>query len=154
MQTILACVAFVSLSLVSAEKGRVEVGQLSLLASVSIAAVTVQHLFRQSDTMILVFIQVYGFSVARSPTYRGYDWSILTTSAWRTDPELIDLANQHNAKVEINAGNVADVMSDAARRTAWVGKMPAVISMCLSSNLPTASGWQHSAELLVHHARV
>lgn len=65
-------------------------------------------------------LQVYGFSVATTPTYKGYDWSLLTTSAWRTDPELVDLAKQHDARVELNAGNVANIMGDAAKRKQWV----------------------------------
>lgn len=68
----------------------------------------------------LTSLQVYGFSVATTPTYKGYDWSLLTTSAWRTDPALIDLAKQHDARVEINAGNVANVMGDTAKRKQWV----------------------------------
>eukprot|EP00878_Enallax_costatus_P018615 GHUV01019606.1.p1 GENE.GHUV01019606.1~~GHUV01019606.1.p1 ORF type:complete len:275 (+),score=60.00 GHUV01019606.1:105-929(+) len=65
-------------------------------------------------------VEVYGFSVANTPTYKGYDWSVLTTSAWRTDPELIDIAKQHDAKVELNAGNVASTMTDAVKRKQWI----------------------------------
>lgn len=67
-------------------------------------------------------VQVFGFAVLDTPTYKGYDWSVLTTSAWRTDPELIDIANQHGAKVELNAGDVTEIMGDADKRKAWVSR--------------------------------
>ncbi|KAF6266769.1 glycoside hydrolase superfamily [Scenedesmus sp. NREL 46B-D3] len=71
-------------------------------------------------------VEVYGFAVASGPTYRGYDWSLLTTSAWRTDPALVQLAAQHGAKVELNAGVTAataqHIMSSAKKRAAWVSK--------------------------------
>lgn len=66
-------------------------------------------------------VQVFGFSPEQKlPTFKGYDWSLLTTSAWRPDPELIQLANQHGAKVEILAADVQQVMGDPAKRKKWV----------------------------------
>jgi hypothetical protein len=65
-------------------------------------------------------VQVFGFAVDKGPTFRGYDWSLLTTSAWKTDPELIELAQQHGAKVELNAGDVRSVMGDPVKRQDWV----------------------------------
>jgi hypothetical protein len=65
-------------------------------------------------------MQVFGFAVDQGPTFRGYDWSLLTTSAWKTDPELIELAQQHGAKVELNAGDVRSVMGDSVKRQEWV----------------------------------
>lgn len=65
-------------------------------------------------------VQVFGFSPEQKlPTYKGYDWSLLTTSAWRTDPELIELAQQHGAKVEIFA-DIKPVMGDPEKRKKWV----------------------------------
>jgi hypothetical protein len=66
-------------------------------------------------------VQVFGFSPEQKlPTFKGYDWSLLTTSAWRPDPELIQLANQHGTKVEILAADVQQVMGDPAKRKKWV----------------------------------
>lgn len=65
-------------------------------------------------------VQVFGFAVDQGPTFRGYDWSLLTTSAWKTEPELIQLAQQHDAKVELNAGDVRSVIGDPAKRQEWV----------------------------------
>jgi len=65
-------------------------------------------------------VQVFGFAVAETPTYLGYDWSVLTTSSWRTDPALIELAQQHGAKVELFAGDVSKLMGDPDKRKAWV----------------------------------
>jgi hypothetical protein len=66
---------------------------------------------------------VYGFSVANTPTFRGYGWDVLTTSAWRTDPELVQLAQQHGAQVELNAGDVLQHMSSNRTREAWVSAL-------------------------------
>lgn len=66
-------------------------------------------------------VQVFGFSPEQKlPTFKGYDWSLLTTSAWRPDPSLIELARQHGAKVEILADDVKAVMGDPAKRQKWV----------------------------------
>lgn len=68
-------------------------------------------------------VQVFGFSPEQKlPTFKGYDWSLLTTSAWRPDPELISLANQHGAKVEILAADVKAVMGDPDKRKKWVSR--------------------------------
>eukprot|EP00882_Tetradesmus_deserticola_P034824 GHRQ01040111.1.p1 GENE.GHRQ01040111.1~~GHRQ01040111.1.p1 ORF type:complete len:195 (+),score=80.99 GHRQ01040111.1:126-710(+) len=71
-------------------------------------------------------VEVYGFAVASSPTYRGYNWSLLTTSAWRTDAALVELAAQHGAKVELNAGVTAataqDIMGSPEKRSEWVSQ--------------------------------
>eukprot|EP00775_Hariotina_reticulata_P010253 gene10253-10411_t len=68
----------------------------------------------------MVSDSVYGFSIANTPTFRGYGWDVLTTSAWRTDPELVQLAQQHGAQVELNAGDVLRHMSSNRTREAWV----------------------------------
>lgn len=69
-------------------------------------------------------VQVFGFSPEQKlPTYKGYDWSLLTTTAWRTDPELIDLAQQHGTKVEVFGGQGAElmpIMGHPAKRKKWV----------------------------------
>lgn len=70
-------------------------------------------------------VQVFGFSPEQKlPTFKGYDWSVLTTSAWRPDPELIALANEHGAKVELLAADVQAVMGDPAKRKKWVSTVP------------------------------
>lgn len=106
---------------------------------------TMQHWWVLYPLLALVFVpscqvvgakrvQVFGFSIANTATYNGYDWSVLTTSSWKTDPKLVDLAEQHGAVVELNAGDVKSIMSDAKQRKAWVS----------SSKLKT------SATLMVH----
>jgi hypothetical protein len=73
-------------------------------------------------------VQVFGFSPEKKlPTFKGYDWSLLTTSAWRTDPELIELAQQHGAKVEIFA-DIKPIMGDPEKRKKWVSKSVAASS--------------------------
>lgn len=64
---------------------------------------------------------MYGFAVDTSPTYRGYDWSVLTTVAWKVDPDLIQLAHDHGRRVELNAGPVRELLAaDSYRREQWV----------------------------------
>ncbi len=64
--------------------------------------------------------EVYGFSISDQRTYLGYDWDVLTTVGWRIDPGLVETAHRHGARVELNAGAVADIMGDPAARAAWI----------------------------------
>lgn len=68
--------------------------------------------------------QVFGFSPEQKlPTYKGYLWDILTTTAWRTDPELVQLAHTHGTIVEVFGGQGAELMphmGSEAKRKKWV----------------------------------
>lgn len=64
--------------------------------------------------------QVFGFSDAKAPTFRGYDWSLLTTSSWKLDPELVALAYKHDAVVEMLAPGVNAAIADLSTASAWV----------------------------------
>lgn len=69
-------------------------------------------------------VQVFGFSPEQKlPTYKGYPWDILTTTAWRTDPELVQLASTHGTIVEVFGGQGAELMphlGSEAKRKKWV----------------------------------
>lgn len=69
-------------------------------------------------------VQVFGFSPEQKlPTYKGYPWDLLTTTAWRTDPELVQLARTHGTIVEVFGGQGAELMphlGSEAKRKKWV----------------------------------
>jgi hypothetical protein len=85
-------------------------------------------------------VQVFGFSPEQKlPTYKGYPWDLLTTTAWRTDPELVQLASTHGTIVEVFGGQGAELMphlGSEAKRKKWV-------SACL---------WACTAALPARHA--
>ena len=64
--------------------------------------------------------EFFGFSLVEE-NWRQYNFSILTTVAWNTDPNLVCLAHAHKTRVVINAAD-APVNGTAAQRKAWVDK--------------------------------
>lgn len=86
-------------------------------------------------------VEVYGFSPAATDGDAGpdpddsYDWSVLTTLAWRSDPAAVAAAHRHKKRVDLDARkSAADVvfngsLADAAR---WVG---GVVSEVLNKGL-------------------
>ncbi len=65
-------------------------------------------------------LDVYGFAVEGNDDYRSYDWQLLSTAAWNTDPGLVMTAHKHGRKVELNAGAVGEVMKTEEARMAWI----------------------------------
>lgn len=51
--------------------------------------------------------EVYGFSIDPRPTYKGYDWSILTAVGWNTDAGLVAMARRHVQKKEAGRRSAA-----------------------------------------------
>jgi di-N-acetylchitobiase len=84
-------------------------------------------------------VEVYGFAPGDPPDppdpNSSYDWSVLTTVAWRTDRETVAAARAHGRRVDLDArAGVAEAVArgtvaDAAR---WVA---ATVSALLSKGL-------------------
>jgi di-N-acetylchitobiase len=85
-------------------------------------------------------VEIYGFSPAQPDDpypdpNESYDWSVLTTLAWRSDARAVDAAHRHGARVDLDARQGAaqvvfnGTVADAAR---WVTD---VVSQVLSKGL-------------------
>lgn len=49
--------------------------------------------------------EVFGFIAADKPDYANYDWNTLTTVAWNTDPQLVDIAHAHGTHTKQRGHN-------------------------------------------------
>lgn len=67
--------------------------------------------------------EFFGFSLVEQ-NWRHYNFSMLTTVAWNTNPELVCLAHAHKTRVVMNADD-APVNGTVAQRKAWVDKQVA-----------------------------
>lgn len=76
-------------------------------------------------------VEVYGFSPSTNPDdpTDQYDWSVLTTLAWRDDPETVGKAHAHNARVDFDGRRfgasqvVTSPNSTLADAAAWIARV-------------------------------
>ncbi|KAK9837736.1 hypothetical protein WJX74_003939 [Apatococcus lobatus] len=68
--------------------------------------------------------EVFGFAVEANTTYEGYDWSLLSTTAWNIDPNLIRTASLHGVCRAVLDGRSANhsVINDPSVQTAWISE--------------------------------
>eukprot|EP01024_Parvocaulis_polyphysoides_P071176 TRINITY_DN883_c3_g1_i1.p3 TRINITY_DN883_c3_g1~~TRINITY_DN883_c3_g1_i1.p3 ORF type:complete len:134 (-),score=15.51 TRINITY_DN883_c3_g1_i1:61-462(-) len=68
-------------------------------------------------------VEVFAFAPGENGRYREYDWDILTTVAWRTDPEFVCYAHERGVRaVYLAEEYTTEKMKNQTWRKEWVNK--------------------------------
>jgi hypothetical protein len=63
--------------------------------------------------------EIFGF-VGGSPSYENYDWSVVSTVAWASDPQMICEAHKHGARAVMAAPKMVVFPADEKDRSQWI----------------------------------